>query len=179
MKTGFSVRKELPRLCVAAFAIQILLGAAVSLAEDNSRARSLLDGRDVAAEHCATLPFASRREECVDQVRRARYMDVGAVQICKTLTFASNLNECLSAITDKEYLRGDLLVIEKESFDSQKIELLKKWGRPYFGGGDDEFLRQEVRESVSRSLRALDRGDVDSARLSLARLLDRLDRGGR
>jgi hypothetical protein len=158
--------------------ILAILGFGLGLAwnaQAGDRVSAFGDGRNVAARHCSTLSFSSRRDECMDVVRQARYLDEGAVEICKTLDFESNLLSCFRAITDRQYLDWDLTRIQEESFDSNKIDLLRRFGRPY-SDRDDVISRRELRDAVERAIYQLDRRNIRDARSELQAILDRLGR---
>lgn len=130
-------------------------------------------GLDRASRYCASLSMSSDREECMDVVRQARYMHDDATRICIDLSFQSERLECFEVIRDKYYYEGDIRIIERESFESNKIDLLRKWGVPY-ESPIDGIDRREIRRGVVRALDHLEKRELNQVKEELELLLRKL-----
>jgi hypothetical protein len=135
-------------------------------------ARQSYSGIDEAYQFCSELSFPSSKDECMNTVRQSRYFSKPALDLCEDKnSFDSGKNSCLRQIANRRFDTDALRVCSKLSFDSDKTECLKIYGRPSYGDGDSEWIRTRLNDA----LRALDFNDKDRASAIIRSVLRELD----
>ena len=99
-----------------------------SEASSDPEPKKNLQARSEAIEFCRKEVASHSRDECLDIVVPARFVDRSALSVCASLPEYQK-NECLSAIVDKLY---DPVLIEEcdEKSSYEKTECLLRWGMP-------------------------------------------------
>ena len=125
--------------------INILKGSDSTVKESTVQSESE-QAKNEAVEFCRNEVRRHSRDDCLEIVAPARFVDRGALKLCKNQSYHDHI-DCLSAIVNKEYSPG---LIEEcgEKSRHRQMDCLAKYGSLIMDDSDQEESRQAKNEAV-------------------------------
>lgn len=122
---------------------------------------------------CKPMTFEADRNNCIAKLKLYSYYDLDGVRLCAAATFESERISCIDFIGDKTYEGYEMDNCRNKTFESERRECLRESGTIYNPNRPVCVSREENIEHLSKAIKDLRAGNLNSADQRMNYLLNR------